>query len=59
MARIEFPCGAKGEPDFCPDLCRFGKFCKVKDKKEEPRGQQEESSIQEMKEDVPKVETYY
>ncbi len=59
MAQMEFPCGAKGDPGYCPDLCRYGKFCKIKAKKEEPRGLQDEDEIEEIKDDAPKVETYF
>jgi hypothetical protein len=63
---IEFPCGSKGRKEFCPDLCQFGEFCKVKDKKEEqPRGvagleaaQEQEEENDEPQEDE-KVEIYY
>lgn len=59
MARIEFPCGAKGDPSFCPNLCRYGKFCKIKAKNEEPRGLQDKDAVQEIKDDTPNVEIYY
>ena len=55
-----FPCGAKGSKEYCPDLCQYGKFCKIKEKKEEPRGLQEEEEVEEIKEeDSPDVEFYY
>lgn len=63
--QMQFPCGAKGEPDFCPDLCRFGRFCKIKDRKtkaaaeegkeEERTGEEENTADKEE----PKVELYY
>ncbi|MBW2996962.1 hypothetical protein KY349_01325 [Candidatus Woesearchaeota archaeon] len=59
---IRFPCGAKGRPEFCPDLCNYGEFCKIKEKKEDekPRGLQEEEPVEEIRdEDVSDVEFYY
>jgi len=28
---IKFPCGGKGRKEYCPNLCQYGKFCKIKD----------------------------
>ena len=58
---IRFPCGAKGRPEFCPDLCNYGTFCKlVKDQASKPRGLQEEEPVEEIRdEDVSDVEFYY
>ncbi|MFH1064410.1 MAG: hypothetical protein V1729_04985 [Candidatus Woesearchaeota archaeon] len=62
---MKFPCGSKGSPDFCPNLCQYGKFCNVKDKKKEvPRGFQEtpvhkEKSDADSAQEQSKVEFYY
>jgi hypothetical protein len=66
---IKFPCGAKGRPEFCPDLCNYGEFCKIKEKKvdTEPRGLQEDTDAEELLKDEEsdpsdedvKIETYY
>lgn len=63
---IKFPCGSKGSPDFCPDLCQYGKICNVKDKKKDvPRGlhegtaSKEESSSDEHLPEDAKIEFYY
>ena len=60
-----FPCGAKGSDNFCPDVCQYGKFCKIKDKKvqEQPRGfseepEQKEETEEELDEKDFKIETY-
>ena len=57
---MKFPCGTKGRPEFCPDLCQYGKFCKVKEKKEElnPPAEKLIEETDEPQEDV-KVEAYY
>ncbi|NQU78499.1 hypothetical protein HQ545_01895 [Candidatus Woesearchaeota archaeon] len=55
--KVTFPCGATGKPEFCPSLCNYGQFCKVKENKTEPI---EETSEPEQKEDKePNVEIYY
>ncbi|MBW2964446.1 hypothetical protein KY363_03215 [Candidatus Woesearchaeota archaeon] len=57
---MKFPCGSKGRPEFCPSLCQYGKFCKVKHQKVEPS--RAADLLKEEKEDsgnVPKVRFYY
>ncbi len=63
-----FPCGANGSPNFCPNVCQYGKFCKIKEKKEKktdtkPRELSSEQLLDdspedELKEDDFKIETY-
>lgn len=54
----KFPCGASGKPEYCPNLCSYGKFCKIKDQyKPEPRGLQEEKPEENETEDF-KIEIY-
>ncbi len=61
--KLIFPCGAKGSPGFCPDVCQYGTFCKIKEKNKpqprRPEEQEEEGRIEEIKEDKPEVEFYY
>ena len=63
---IIFPCGAKGRAEFCPGVCQYGKFCKIKEQKEEPKprglaGLEEDAKQAEVVEDKEesKVEFYY
>ena len=56
---IVFPCGAKGGPEYCPDLCPYGKFCKIKEKKPEMPIEEEEGTIEEISEERQDVEFYY
>ncbi len=57
---VEFPCGSKGEANFCPDLCQFGKFCKVKDQFEaKPRGLPEESEEKQEEKTDEKISVYF
>jgi len=60
--QIRFPCGSKGSPGFCPNVCQYGKFCKIKEKKEEPRGPSADELIceqdKEPEEKDFKIETY-
>ena len=60
-----FPCGANGSANFCPDVCQYGKFCKIKEKKvdAQPRGMTSEDILNdepedELNEDDFKIETY-
>jgi len=61
--QLKFPCGAKGSPGYCPDVCQYGKFCKIKDRKAEPAPSADELLNEKEKEDAPseepKVEMYY
>ncbi|MFC1741950.1 hypothetical protein ACFL3V_05420 [Nanoarchaeota archaeon] len=64
MQEIKFPCGSRGAAGFCPDLCQFGKFCKVvEQKQEQPRGLVEEKEQDTESDETPsedaKVEMYY
>lgn len=55
-----FPCGSKGRSEFCPSLCQYGKFCKVKHKKIEPS--KAADFLKEQKEEAAepsKVKFYY
>ncbi|MBW2966874.1 hypothetical protein KY362_00140 [Candidatus Woesearchaeota archaeon] len=58
---IKFPCGTRGRPEFCPDLCQYGKFCKVKEKKLAADAVKAHDLVEE-KEDTPeeefKIEVY-
>lgn len=60
---IRFPCGTRGRPEFCPDLCQYGKFCKVKEKKLEADRFSAQDLVETPEEtegsDDVKVEMYY
>lgn len=57
---MKFPCGTRGRPEFCPDLCQYGKFCKVKTKKAEMNPPAKKLlEEQEEPQEKAKVEFYY
>ena len=67
---IKFPCGAKGRPEFCPDLCNYGKFCKMKERRrkddlivpspiEETENESDNEEIEGADEENTNVEIYY
>ena len=64
MEQVNFPCGSKGASGFCPDLCQFGEFCKVKgkDQQQKPRGlapENKKSETENIPDEDVKVEMYY